>query len=89
MRVALSDVHCVVIPATQASACISDLYFAKRERFVKSVLYPAWLAVFGAATQESEFREVQWPSGRADFSEPGGQEFDSLSRQPQVVAHQH
>ena len=31
----------------------------------------------------------QWPSGRADFSEPGGPGFDSSSRQPQVVAHQH
>ena len=27
-------------------------------------------------------------SGKADVSEPGGQGFDSSSRQPQVVAHQ-
>ena len=31
--------------------------------------------------------EGQW--SRADFLEPGGPGFDSLSRQPQVVAHQH
>ena len=31
----------------------------------------------------------QWPSGRVDLSEPGGPGFDSSSRQPQVVAHQH
>ena len=33
--------------------------------------------------------EGQWPSGRVDFSEPGGPGFDFLSRQPQAVAHQH
>ena len=31
----------------------------------------------------------RWPRGRADVSEPGGPGFDSSSRQPQVVAHQH
>ena len=35
------------------------------------------------------YREGRWPSGRADVSEPGGPGFDSSSRQPQVVAHQH
>ena len=30
-------------------------------------------------------QERQWPSGRADVSEPGGPGFDSSSRQPQVV----
>ena len=34
-------------------------------------------------------REGQWPSGRVDFSEPGGPRFNSSSRQPKVVAHQH
>ena len=34
-------------------------------------------------------REGQWPSSRTDVSEPGGPGFDSLSWQPQVVAHQH
>ena len=33
--------------------------------------------------------EGRWPRGRADVSEPGGPGFDSSSRQPQVVAHQH
>ena len=34
-------------------------------------------------------REGRWPRGRVDVSELGGPGFDSLSRQPQVVAHQH
>ena len=33
--------------------------------------------------------EGRWPSGRVEASEPGGPGFDSSSRQPQVVAHQH
>ena len=33
--------------------------------------------------------EGRWPRGRVDVSEPGGPGFDSSSRQPQVVAHQH
>ena len=33
--------------------------------------------------------EGQWPSGRADFSEPGGPGFESSSRQPQIFAHRH
>ena len=33
--------------------------------------------------------EERWLKGRADVSEPGGPGFDSSSRQPQVVAHQH
>ena len=33
--------------------------------------------------------EGQWPSGRVVALEPGGPGFDSSSRQPQVVAHQH
>ena len=33
--------------------------------------------------------EVDIYRGRVDVSEPGGPGFDSSSRQPQVVAHQH
>ena len=33
--------------------------------------------------------EGQWPRGRVVASEPGGPGFDSSSRQPQFVAHQH
>ena len=33
--------------------------------------------------------EGQWPSGRVDFSEPGGPGFDSSSRQPQVISIEH
>ena len=34
-------------------------------------------------------RKGQWPSDRADFSKPGEPGFESSSRQPRVVAHQH
>ena len=33
--------------------------------------------------------EGQWPSGRVMASEPGDSGFDSSSRQPQVITHQH
>ena len=38
---------------------------------------------------DSRLQEGRWPRGRVDVSEPGGPGFDSSSRQPQVVAHQH
>ena len=61
----------------------------------KAVVYPweCWNKFFGGGmpflTPTNQYWEGRWPSGRADVSEPGGPGFNSLSQQPQVIAHQH
>ena len=52
-------------------------------------LWPSGIGFGSRLGRVSSLWEGRWPSGRANVSEPGGPGFDSSSRQPQVVAHQH
>ena len=53
------------------------------------ILLPPEVVFFSQTQYYFNIGEGQWPSGIADFSEPGGSGFESSSRQLQVVAHQH